>query len=167
MGLVLNLRDMYERNLKNEENGHRSVEEAQKYLKNIYGRSFLTESEKLRIADPMSVVLADSMGMEPRDMGTTVFYGTGKGLGFTRVGDDGRKQQGGRREVKGFVYIGDGMLRLDGKEYMEQMREFYKKVEERMRENPQQQEFAVGFEEKKKEEDKQKGSRPTPILEYL
>ncbi len=167
MGSVLNPRDMYERNLKNEANGHRSVEEAEKYLKNIYGRTGLTQGEKLRIADSMSVVLADSIGMEPRDMGTVVFYGTGQGLGYSRVGEGDKKQQDGQKAVNGFVFIGDGMLRLDGKEYMEQMREYYKTVEKGIRENPQAREIAVGFEEPKKEENSQKEAQPMPILEYL
>ena len=84
-GLVLNPRDMYERNIKNEENGHRSVEDAEKYIKQMYGRSHLTQREKLRIADLMSVILADGIGMMPRDIGMVVLPHTERGLGYQRV----------------------------------------------------------------------------------
>ena len=65
------------------------------------------------------------------------------------------------------MFVGGELLNLDGKQYIEQMRDFYKVIEEQIKENPQEEEIKVGFEEATQEQGEIENESPTQTMEYI
>ena len=65
------------------------------------------------------------------------------------------------------MFVGGELLNLDGKQYMEQIRDFYKAIEEQIKENPQEEEIKVGFEKTVQEQGEIENESPTQTMEYI
>ena len=65
------------------------------------------------------------------------------------------------------MFVGGELLNLDGKQYIEQMLDFYKAIEEQIKENPQEEEIKVGFEEATQEQGEIENESPTQTIVYI